>query len=107
MRPARNLWRSLRRRMRRPPSAAPRPAPGPPRVEFSYTVYWTKQVRGWEATRRAAVRAALEAALAQAGFEPNPYQRRYRVAGLDDQAHAGLSLVALRKVLAAFDNNDR
>jgi hypothetical protein len=72
-------------------------------VEFSYAVYWTKHVRQWEATRRAAVRDALLQVLAQPGFEANAYARRYVVPGLDDQAHSGASLLALRKVLSAFE----
>lgn len=74
----------------------------PPRVDYSYAVFWTKQVRGWDAARRAAMRAALLLVLAQPGFEANAYERRYRVPGLDEQAHAGASLVALKKVLNAF-----
>jgi predicted PurR-regulated permease PerM len=75
---------------------------GPPRVEYSYTIYWTKQVRTWETARREAVQAALAEVLAQPSFEDNAYERRYSVAGLDEQAHAGASLMALRKVLEAF-----
>jgi hypothetical protein len=74
-----------------------------PRVEFSYTVYWTKQVRQWPAERRAAVRESLTQVLAQPGFEANAYARRYAVSGLDEQAHSGASLLALEKVLAAFE----
>jgi len=80
----------------------PRPAPNPPRVEFSYTLYWTKQVRGWDTARRAAIADALAPVLAQPGFEANAYARRYSVPGLDDQAHSGVSLLALKKVLEAF-----
>lgn len=75
-----------------------------PRVDFSYTIYWTKQVRQWDAPRRAAVHAALLQTLAQPGFAANAYARRYIVPGLDEQAHSGASLIALKKVLAAFNN---
>jgi predicted PurR-regulated permease PerM len=78
--------------------------PDAPRVDFSYTVYWTKHVPEWDAARRAAVREALQQVLSQPGFEPNAYERRYTVPGLDDLAHSGASLVALKKVLAAFEN---
>ena len=78
--------------------------PDKPRVEFSYTLYWTKQVRQWDAARRAAIMEALEPVLAQPGFEPNAYERRYAVPGLDDLAHSGASLLALKKVLTAFEN---
>jgi hypothetical protein len=98
----RNAWKNLRRLVRRRPvPVAPKP-PGPPRVDFSYTIFWTKQVRGWEAARREAVSAALDRVLAQPDFESNAYARRYVVPGLDEQAHAGASLLALRKVLSAF-----
>lgn len=104
LRPLRNFWRNLRRRLRpRPAPPAPRP-PGPPRVDFSYTIYWTKQVRSWDAARRAAVAAALRPVLAQPGFEANDYERRYPVPGLDAQGHAGASLLALDKVLRAFQD---
>jgi len=80
------------------------PRPNAPRIDFSYTVYWTKHVRQWDAARRAAVREALRHVLTQPGFEPNAYARRYTVPGLDAQAHSGASLAALKKVLAAFKN---
>ncbi len=109
LRPLRNFWINLRRRLRQRPAPAPAesvpagPQPlGPPRVDYSYTIYWTKQVRSWDAARRAALTAALSPVLAQPGFEANDYERRYRVSGLDDQAHAGASLLALNKVLRAF-----
>jgi hypothetical protein len=73
-------------------------------VDFSYTIFWTKQVRGWDPARRDAVSAALDGVLAQPDFESNPYARRFVVPGLDEQAHAGASLLALRKVLTAFAN---
>jgi hypothetical protein len=80
------------------------PRANAPRVDFSYTIYWTKQVRAWDAARRAAVHEALLTVLGQPGFEANAYARRYTVPGLDEQAHSGASLIALKKVLAAFDN---
>lgn len=102
LRPLRNFARNLRRKLRRAPTPpAPKP-PGPPRVEYSYTIFWTKQVRAWDTARRAAIAEALRPVLAQPGFEGNDYERRYRVAGLDEQAHAGASLLALDKVLRAF-----
>lgn len=80
------------------------PVGNAPRVDFSYTIYWTKQARQWDAAHRAAIHAALLQTLAQPGFEPNAYARRYTVPGLDEQAHSGASLMALKKVLAAFNN---
>ena len=110
----RNFWRNFKwlLRGRRPGQPLPRPRPrpkppGPPRVDFSYTIYWTKQVRAWPPERRAAIGAALRPVVSQAGFAANAYERRYRVEGLDDQAHAGASLVALRRVLEAFDQGTK
>lgn len=86
--------------------SAPRPrqAPDPPRIQYSYTIYWTKMVREWDAARRRQIVQALAATLAQPDFEPNAYARRYRIAGLDDLAHSGESLLALQKVLVAFES---
>lgn len=75
-----------------------------PGVDWAHTIFWTKQVRQWPAVRRATVQTALRATLAQPDFSANAYQRRYTVAGLDDSAHAGASLLALEKVLAAFES---
>lgn len=75
-----------------------------PRVDFSYTIYWTKQARQWDTARRTTIHAVLLQTLSQPGFEANAYARRYTVPGLDEQAHSGASLIALKKVLAAFDN---
>ena len=98
----RKLFRSLKRKSGGPAEVTSRP--GAPRVEFSYTVYWTNHVRQWDAARRADVQEALMRVLAEPGFEANAYERRYTVPGLDDTAHSGASLVALRKVLAAFNH---
>jgi hypothetical protein len=73
-----------------------------PRIDFSYTVFWTKQARQWKPERRAEVLAAVQASLRQPDFQLNAYARRYAVPGLDEQMHAGASLAALEKVLIAF-----
>ena len=101
MKSIRSFFRNLFRRGDRPTAPS---QPNAPRVDFSYTVYWTKLVRQWDAARRAAVRDALLKIIAQPGFEPNAYARRYSVPGLDDLAHSGASLIALKKVLAAFED---
>ncbi len=105
----RNFWRNFKwlLRGRRPGGPLPRPrsprqAPGPPRADFSYTVFWTKQARQWDTAQRAALLTAVQQVLDAPDFSPNEYERRYRVPGLDTQAHAGASLVALRRVLEAF-----
>lgn len=73
-----------------------------PRIDFSYTVYWTKQARQWPPERRAKILAAVQAIVRQPDFLLNAYARRYAVPGLDEQTHAGASLAALEKVLTAF-----
>jgi hypothetical protein len=110
MRRLRNFWRNLRwlLRGRRPGGPLPRPRrkpapPGPPRVEFSYIIFWTNQARQWDTARRRSVADALAVVLGGPGFEANDYQRRYHVPGLDDQRHAGASLMALSKVLESME----
>ncbi|MBL8045839.1 MAG: hypothetical protein JNL09_04820 [Anaerolineales bacterium] len=73
-----------------------------PRIDFSYTVYWTKQARQWPPERQAEILAAVQASLRQPDFQLNAYARRYTVPELDEQTHAGASLAALEKVLIAF-----
>jgi hypothetical protein len=109
MRRLRNFWRNFKwlLRGRRPGGPLPRPkpkryVPGPPRVEFSYAIFWTKQSRLWDAERRQTIAAEVKRVLSQPGFKPNAYERRYLVPGLDEHAHAGASLVALGKVLEAM-----
>jgi hypothetical protein len=109
MKPLRRFFHRLKGSFERNSQSHPRPKPSNvPRVDFSYTVYWTKQVRQWDAERRAAIRQALLQTLGQPGFEPNAYERRYTVAGLDPegQAHSGASLIALKKVLTAFSGEE-
>jgi hypothetical protein len=86
------------------------PAPNPRKsepltgasVDFAYTIFWTKMVRGWDGARRALMAERVAAVLAAPGFEANWMARQFTVEGLDDLAHAGASLLALQKVLAAF-----
>lgn len=78
----------------------------PNQIEFSYTVFWMRQARQWNAERRASVRDSLKGVLAREDFLNNAFARTYTVPGLDDQAHAGASLLALRKVLDALDAHE-
>lgn len=71
------------------------------RVDYSYTVFWTKQARLWEAERRSAVMHRLEKLLKSPVFQANPYDRNYTLDGVEG-AHSGASLKALAKVLAAL-----
>ncbi len=77
----------------------------PSQIAFSYTVFWMRQARQWDVGRRASVRESLNAVLSRQDFLNNAFARTYRVAGLDDQAHAGASLLALQKVLDALDSH--
>lgn len=70
---------------------------------FSYTIYWTKEVRTWEAEKRRQVRETLEAEVQKPGFVPDAHARAYSVPQVDDSQHSGASLIALLKVIKAFD----
>lgn len=88
------------------------PDPNPPklteeRIDFAYTVFWTKMVRQWTPERRAEMLTRLETLLKSPEFVNNAFSRKFEVAGLEDAslgetAHSGASLLALRKVLEAF-----
>lgn len=79
-------------------------APAEPDPAFAYRVAWTKEARTWDAVRRAAIARSLGQVLQSREFLPNVYDRRYRVPGLDDSQHSGASLVALRAVLEALED---
>ena len=66
---------------------------------FAYRVNWARVVLDWPNKKREAVLAELEQLLADANFEANPFQRRYRMRTLEGKAYAGESLQALRAVL--------
>ena len=76
-----------------------------PASEFSYAIYWTKVARGWDAARRILVMESAERILAGPDFVSNEFQRRYHVPEIDETAHSGASLLALRKVLRAFEES--
>jgi len=76
--------------------------PAPDRVDYSYRVFWTKQARSWDAARRRSTLATLRTLTASDTFEPNAFERRHRVEGVDGE-HSGASLLALVQVLEAFD----
>ena len=71
------------------------------RVDYSYTVFWTKQARLWDAAKRGAVAQEVARLVASADFNANFYQRTYTLTEVDG-AHAGASLLALQKVLEAL-----
>jgi len=70
-------------------------------IDYSYTVFWLKQARLWEAGHQAAVAQRLEILLKSSVFQANPYDRNYTLDGVEG-AHSGASLKALAKVLAAL-----
>ena len=76
-----------------------------PASEFSYAIYWTKVARGWEAAKRSHALEGTERALAGPDFVANEFRRRYHVPEIDETAHSGASLLALRKVLRAFEES--
>ena len=73
------------------------------RVDYSYTVFWTKNARLWDAAKREAAAQHLAKLVASAAFDANFYQRAYTLAEVAG-AHSGASLLALQKVLEAFRN---
>ncbi len=89
----------MRRLLKRPNEAAP------PDPEYSYTIYWTKTVRDWEDARRARALEAVELLIHQPEFTSTAFERRYRDSVIDDSSHSGESILALRKVLRAFENH--
>ena len=77
------------------------------RVDYSYTVFWTKNARLWDAAKREAVTQHLAELIGTSDFDANFYQRAYTLAEVEG-AHSGASLLALQKVLQALgrDTND-
>ncbi len=71
------------------------------RVDYSYTVFWTKNARLWDAAKRETVAQHLGKLIASADFDANFYRRAYTLAEVEG-AHSGSSLLALQKVLEAL-----
>ena len=71
------------------------------RVDYSYTVFWMKHARLWDAVKREAVMQQLAELIASADFDANFYQRTYTLTEVDG-AHSGASVLALQKVLEAL-----
>ncbi len=70
-------------------------------IDYSYTVFWTKTVRTWDADKRSAVAQHVEQMLKSPEFQANSFDRKYSVEGVEG-THAGASLIALSKVLKAL-----
>ena len=99
-----NLRDLLARILRRPPD---KPDPKyseltPERVDYAYTIFWTKQVRTWDHEQRKAVRGAVAVVIKSPAFSASTFERKYQVSPLGSDEYSGASLLALEKVLAAF-----
>lgn len=84
-----------------PPPRPAEPLTGP-KIDFAYSIFWTKIARVWDHDRRQLMAERVAALVNAPGFEANALERKYRVEGLDDLAHSGASLLALQKVLEAL-----
>ncbi len=62
-------------------------------------------VRDWDDAQRAGALSAVEHLIEQPVFTPTAFERRYQDARIDDLKHSGESLLALRKVLKAFERD--
>jgi len=100
----------LRRgRRSQPAEDAPRSAEplSDERLIAGYRMHWTRAVLAWDPARRATIAARVDAVIHSRSFENNALERRFRVEGLDDQAHSGASLLALADVIRALDKFER
>lgn len=71
---------------------------------YSYTIYWTKTARQWDREKRRLALAAAERLIAGPDFSANLFARRYQALEIDESSHSGASMLALRKVLRALDD---
>jgi hypothetical protein len=72
-------------------------------IDYSYTVFWTKTARLWSIDQRSSAAKNIDTLINAADFKANPFDRKYALNGVEG-SHSGASLIALKKVLAAFDN---
>ena len=78
------------------------------KVDFAYAIFWTKIARQWQPDYCAMVQSPLDTLFQSVDFQNNPFKRQYAmpvlagVPTLRSQHYAGASLLALAKVLAAF-----
>ena len=99
-----NLRNLIARILRHPPDKPPSDYSEltPERVDYAYTIFWTKQVRTWDDGQRKAVRAAVAAVIHSPDFTASTFERKYQVGPLGSDEYSGASLLTLEKVLAAF-----
>ncbi len=62
-------------------------------------------VRDWDDAQRAGALSAVEHLMEPPEFTPTAFERRYQDARIDESMHAGESLLALHKVLRAFERD--
>ncbi len=74
------------------------------KIDYAYSIFWTKIAREWDTDRKALMAERVDALIASPEFQNNPLKRVYFIEDLDEFEHAGASLLALQKVLAAFRN---
>ncbi|NDJ77335.1 MAG: hypothetical protein GYB65_13865 [Chloroflexi bacterium] len=90
--------------------SGPQPSPPTPltteRIDAGYRLFWLKTALEWDTDRRTMIAERVAAAITEPGFAANGLERRFRVAGLDDQAHSGASLLALAAALRGLDDFD-
>ncbi|HZY45311.1 MAG TPA: hypothetical protein VFF70_11230, partial [Anaerolineae bacterium] len=72
-------------------------------IDYSYTIFWTKTARLWPLNQRSSVAKNLETLINSADFKDNPFDRHYMLDGVEG-SHSGASLIALKKVLEALNN---
>ena len=72
-------------------------------IDYSYAIFWTKIARLWPIDQRSSVAQNLETLINSADFKANPFDRHYTLDGVDN-LHSGASLIALKKVLEALNN---
>ena len=70
---------------------------------FTYVGYWTDLVSQWSVERRQMVRLAVERIVERSDFTLNEFRRLYHIPEIDKVAHAGSSLLALLRVIKAYD----
>lgn len=86
-----------------PPPRKPAEPMSEQKIDFAYTVYWTKTAREWDADRRKLIAGRVAALIGSPDFLNNAFERKFQMEGLDNNGHSGASLIALQKVLAAMD----
>ena len=62
-------------------------------------------VREWKAARRASAIEAVEHLINQPDFTPTAFERQYQDSAIDESSHSGESILALHKVLLAFETH--